>query len=83
MKKLVLYLVRKRLGLKQFEFFRFKGQKSKTVYYFTDQRIVKVYRGGLTAPSGVSLNWLIDDECKIERVVGDDLKGYLPYGFPV
>lgn len=54
-----------------------------TDYYFTDQRIVKVYRGGLTAPSGVSLNWLIDDDCEIERVIGDDLKGYLPYGFPV
>lgn len=83
MKKLVVYLIRKRLGLKRFETFRFKGQKTKTVYYFTDQRIVKVHRGGVMAPSGVSLNWLIDDACEIERVVGNDLEGYLPYDFPV
>lgn len=81
MNKLVLYLVRKRLGLKKFELFRFIGQKSKTVYFFADQRIVKVYRGGKEVPSRVSLNWLISDNCKIERVVGADLKEYLPGGF--
>lgn len=75
-RRIVLYLVRRRLKLKLFEPFRFEGQKASTVYYFTRSSIVKVYRGGTKAPSGVSLNWLINPECGIERVTGESL---IPY----
>lgn len=64
MKRVILYLVRKRLGLKKFEMFRFVNQKSDAIYYFTNTNVMKVWRG-TQEPSNVSLNWLIDDECKV------------------
>lgn len=68
MKKLILFLVRKRLGLKEYQLFQFTNQKDKTVYYyFEPERIVKKYPRGVIYPSSVSLNWLLDDECEIER----------------
>ena len=67
MKRLVIFLVRKRLGLKRFEEFQFVGQKTDAVYYFTRDEILK--NDGLkTAPSSVSLNWLLNDKCAIRRV---------------
>lgn len=63
-KKLILYLVRKKIGLKKGAWFKFVGQKSDDVYLFTDDGLYKVHNGEYQK-SGVSLNWLIDDECKI------------------
>lgn len=68
MKKFIVYLIRKRLGLKTYETFRFVGQKVDAVYYFTDDAVMKVWCGGGIEKSGVSLNWLLDDECEIRRV---------------
>lgn len=65
MKKLILFLVRKRLGLKTHEYFQFKGQKSSAVYYFGEDAIYKV-EGAYIKRSSVSLNWLLSDECKDE-----------------
>lgn len=67
LKKFILYLVRKRLGLKTYELFKFVGQKVDATYYFTDDAIMKVW-DGVVEKSGVSLNWLLDDECAIHRV---------------
>lgn len=67
MKKLIIYLVRRRLGLKTYEVFRFVGQKTDATYYFTDDAIMKVWRG-ITEKSGVSLNWLLDENCEIRRL---------------
>lgn len=70
LKKFVIYLVRKRLGLKTYEMFQFVGQKSDATYYFTEDAVMKIWRG-VTEKSGVSLNWLLDEDCKIrsfERV---------------
>ena len=66
MKQLIIFLVRKRLGLSKYEPFQFVGQKSNAVYYFTKDSLLKSWRGGVTK-SGVSLNWLLDDECEIAR----------------
>jgi hypothetical protein len=70
MKRLIIFLVRKRLGLKQREGFRFTNQKSKANYYWfenghlwkadVDDR--KYYE------SHVSLNYILSDECHIEKV---------------
>lgn len=73
MKKMILFLIRKHLGVKKFEPFTFVGQKSHTFYYFNDEEIVKEWRypsrkAGQTEASHVSLNWLLDDNCKIEKI---------------
>lgn len=75
MNRLILYLIRKKLGVKKFQKFRFVNQKSKTDrYYFTGRQLLKewhvfdncVYK--YVRPAHVSLNWLIDKDCKIEIV---------------
>lgn len=67
MKKFVVYLVRKRLGLKINEVFQFVGQKSDATYYFTEDAVMKIWHG-VTEKSGVSLNWLLDENCEIRRI---------------
>lgn len=83
MKRLIIFLIRTRLGLKKGQHFRFDNQKSKfDEYFFTDTELVKFepnfipYRDdskweiaqGANShyrPSSVSLNWLLNNECKI------------------
>ena len=65
-KRLILFLVRARLGLKKCEPFQFVGQKSNAVYYFGSNGIMKLYRGRITK-SSVSLSWLLDDGCEIKK----------------
>lgn len=77
MKKLIIYLVRKRLGLKKNECFRFTNQKNPSdQYFFGDDAVFKRYFslhwGWVTTKSSVSLNWLLDDECEIEKVEDND-----------
>ena len=67
MRKLVIFLIRKRMGLKKREKFKFVNQKSDAVYYFTDEFLMK-YWHGQTMLSGVSINWLLDNDCEIERI---------------
>ena len=71
-KKLIVFLIRKRLGLKKFEAFRFTNQHNKSEsYYFTDTALIKRFTSfSHLEPdlAHVSLNWLLDDECEIERV---------------
>lgn len=71
-KKLIIFLIRKRLGLKKFEAFRFTNQRSpEAMYRFTATGLEKFYPRYLhLAPveSSASLNWLLSDECEIERV---------------
>lgn len=74
-KRLIIFLIRKRLGLKKFERFQFIEQKSKhNKYYFASDALMKVrYVDGKgriemdTIPAHVSLNWLLDDECRIKK----------------
>lgn len=68
MNRFIIFLIRKRLGLKKFEHFKFVGQKSDAVYWFTESNIMKRWRGQTTL-SGVSVNWLLDSDCEIERVI--------------
>ncbi len=66
MRRFVIFLIRKKLGLKKCERFKFIGQKTDAVYYFTESNLMKCWRGQ-TMLSGVSINWLLDNECKVER----------------
>ena len=68
MKRLIIFLIRKKLGLKKNELFRFSNQREQSVYYFTDTNLMKI-KYGYVDKSGVSLNWLLDDECKIEKMI--------------
>lgn len=75
MRRLIIYLVRKRLGLKKFQNFRFANQKDNSVYYFTNYGLRKVETVGegensytRSMRSRVSLNWILDDDCKVEIV---------------
>lgn len=64
MKQLIVFLIRRRLGLKKYEVFQFAGQKSNALYYFKGDDVMKVYNG-TTEPSSVSLHWLLNCECDI------------------
>ena len=72
MKHLIIFLVRKKLGLKNGERFRFVNQSSTyNSYYFTDDAVMKHFgrwKGTDDVKSSVSLNWLLDDECEIVKV---------------
>lgn len=67
MRRFIIFLIRRRLGLKKYEHFRFTNQKTTAEYYFTECNIMKVY-DGWTQLSHVSINWILDDNCKIEKV---------------
>lgn len=72
MKKLIIFLIRQRLGLKIGERFQFANQHSICeFYYFTDSALMKIriHNGVSTHTlSGASLNWLLDDKCEIRKV---------------
>lgn len=69
LKRLVIFLVRKRLKIKAYEPFQFANQKSPLEYYeFTSTGLSKC-SDGVIRPANVSLNWLLSDECEIIFVV--------------
>lgn len=72
MRRLIVFLIRKKLRLRKYQRFRFENQKSPTdCYFFTGKHLMKQTAGGYWHGSRVSLNWLLSDDCKITR----DLKG--------
>lgn len=72
-RRLVIFLVRKKLGLRLYECFRFDNQKTDAVYCFTEHELLKE-RNGVIEASGVSLNWLLHDDCKIIKCTEEDTK---------
>lgn len=68
MQRLIIFMVRMKLGLHKHQQFRFVNQKSKTdTYYFTATKVLKI-EGCNVRESSVSLNWLIDKNCKITKL---------------
>ena len=71
-KRLIVFLIRRRLKLKKYQRFRFKNQKTDNVYYFTEYRLIKIPEDkrpvSRAEKSLVSLNWLISHECEVEIV---------------
>lgn len=71
MNRLILFLVRKKLRLKKNEYFRFTNQKTDNVYYIGSYGVWKLEsRTHYMTPmlSNVSVNWLLNDNCKIVKV---------------
>ena len=64
MKRLILFLIRRYMGLTKFEPFQFENQKSNASYYLSGDVNEKECRGNITK-SKVSLNWLLNADCKI------------------
>lgn len=75
MKKIIIFLIRKRLGLKKYQYFKFTNQKTQDMYSFTNTRLVKtIMKNGRrvkAVPSGASLNWLLNSECKVHKLSGE------------
>lgn len=65
--KLIIFLIRRRLGLKKYERFRFINQKSKDNFYFFNSTNLIKYSAvdNAAIESHVSLNWLLSDKCEI------------------
>lgn len=67
--KLVMFLIRRRLGLKKYEGFQFSTQKSKQDWYFFGAygvlwKMDHSSGSEKMVESSASLNWLLSDECK-------------------
>ena len=69
-RRAILFVIRKKLGLKLYEGFQFTNQKSETNWYvFTRDAIMKVcYKDMHIKPSGVSLNHLLSNSCSIKKI---------------
>lgn len=63
--RLIIFLIRVKLGVKAWEMFRFTNQKDQGWYWFTQDALWKKEVYGVRK-SGVSLSWLLDDECEVE-----------------
>ena len=69
--KVIIFLIRRRLNLGPSECFRFTNQKTTDVYYFDTKKSALIKKQNKDASeefSGVSLNWLLSDECEIIKV---------------
>lgn len=73
---LILGMIRERLGLKEGDFFRFDNQNHDDIYYFSRTALKKIQWGHIRE-SNVSLNWILNRECKITKLTPDDVKVYL------
>lgn len=66
--RLIIFLLRCKFGLKKNQHFMFVNQRSLTdSYYFTSDKLMK-YTCGKFVESNVKFNWLMDNECKIEKI---------------
>lgn len=75
MKKFILFCVRIKIGVKKWEKFRFKNQRSKKdYYYFNNNGLIKACfmnkesKYPTRTASNVSLNWLLNKDCNIVKV---------------
>lgn len=66
-RRFVIFMIRTRLGLKKYQWFKFANQRNPGEYYFTSERLMKIV-GGNIEESGASLNWLLDPECEITKL---------------
>lgn len=74
LRRLILFWIRRKLGVRKYKRFRFTNQKSRDYYYFNDYGLCKSCPGSLEiVKSKVSLNWLINDDCSVILVEEDEL----------
>lgn len=67
-KRLIIFLIRRKLKVKKWQYFTFENQKNAAHYYFTNTNIMKEERNGYRRPSNVSLNWLLCKKCAITKL---------------
>lgn len=65
--RIILFLIRRKLGIKKFEEFQFVNQKTDAIYFFDYTGIKKRWQNKEVA-SSVSLKWILDDDCKIIKI---------------
>ena len=65
LRRLIIFLVRLKLHLKKGQKFQFDNQKTDAVYWFTAGALMKM-ENGFRYESGVSLNWLLNEDCKVK-----------------
>lgn len=65
--RLIIFLIRKRLGLKKQDDFFFTNQKAADDRYFFSDHVLMKYdsKEKSVRRANVSLNWLLDNECSI------------------
>lgn len=65
--RLIIFLLRKKLGLKKYDDFFFTNQKTAgDRYYFLDDCLMKYdSKENALKKAHVSLNWLLDKDCSI------------------
>lgn len=81
LRRIILFLIRLKLGVKIDQQFQFVGQKRDARYFFTNLGVIKATPVGFENYPGiynyswsrVSLYWLLSDECKIRKYMGDDV----------
>lgn len=69
--KIIIFLIRRRLKLGPSEYFRFANQKTTDIYYFDNKKCALVKKQNKDTPeelSGVSLNWLLSNDCEIVKL---------------
>ena len=64
MNRLILFLIRCKLRVRKYQYFKFDNQSTDNVYYFSDKHLLKICKGQLLL-SNVKLNWLLNKRCKI------------------
>lgn len=68
MKRIIWFLIRRKLGVKKYQKFIFTNQLSEnTSYMISSDKIFKV-QGNRLKHSDVSINWILSNECEIKVV---------------
>lgn len=62
--RLIIFMIRLKLHLKKKQIFQFDNQKTNSIYWFTSDALMKNEHGH-SYKSSVSLNWLLDKECRV------------------
>lgn len=68
--------VRKHLGLKAHEHFRFSNQKTDDVYFFDDLELHKI-ECGLLKRSKISFNYITGRHCRIVKLSNEEFQAYM------
>lgn len=68
-RRIVLFLIRLKLGVRIHERFRFTNQKNPDIYFFTKRHLKKAVPYAENkywyTRSDVGINWLLDENCKV------------------
>lgn len=68
--RLIIFLIRKKLGLRKNERFRFTNQKKKGTYWFSSKELIKMVDKNCPVElSTVPLNWLLNKDCEIVKQI--------------